>query len=128
MESGKPSASSPRTRRPEAVFSADIRVAIAWHVSCFQQAGAEQPVERQRIGRDEEEGTAMTLEATLTYLVALAVPLWLLIEYLVSRRRSRPAEPSQRGHREPAERGSLKAASPEAPEPSIARDLRRKAA
>lgn len=67
----------------------------------------------------------MTLEATLTYLVALAVPVWLLVEHLVSRRRSRPAEPPRRGHSAEPEPEAARAGSAEAP---VTGDLRRKAA
>lgn len=41
----------------------------------------------------------MTLEETLTYLVALAVPVWLLVEQIIVRRRAR-------GEREALRRGA----------------------
>jgi len=49
----------------------------------------------------------MSLEATLTYVVAVAVPVWLLVEQLVSRRRTHGEEAVQQPepceHREAAE-------------------------
>ena len=52
----------------------------------------------------------MTLEATLTYLVALAVPIWLLVEQIVSHRRLRGEQAEQ-----PQPRELHKAVEPEAP-------------
>ena len=64
----------------------------------------------------------MNLEATLTYVVALAVPVWLVVEQIVSARRSRRQEavpPARRAVAEPAAASHADSASGE---------LRRKAA
>ena len=70
----------------------------------------------------------MTLEATLTYLVALAVPLWLLVEQVVSRRRSRSERPARPQFVDPHEATDGKAPEGASHADSVAPELRRKAA
>ena len=71
----------------------------------------------------------MSLETTLTYVVAVAVPVWLLVEQLVSRRRTRGEAAAQPP--EPREHGEM--AEPEATPVTSRRDsvsggMRRRAA
>ena len=71
----------------------------------------------------------MTLEATLTYLVALAVPVWLLVEQIVSRRRSSgegAAQPRPADSRAATDGKARKAAAP--PAASVTPGLGQKAA
>ena len=70
----------------------------------------------------------MTLEATLTYLVALAVPVWLLVEQIVSHRRSRGERPAQPQFLDPHEATGGKAPEGVSHADSVTPEFRRKAA
>jgi hypothetical protein len=67
-------------------------------------------------------------EATLTYLVALAVPLWLLVEQIVSRRGSRSERPAQSNAVVPPEAQDSKAPNLATHAKPVTPELRRKAA
>ena len=75
----------------------------------------------------------MSLEAALTYLVALAVPVWLLVEQIVSRRRSRDEQAVQPESRERKATEPGEPTESETPRPayradSVSGGIRRKAA
>jgi hypothetical protein len=70
----------------------------------------------------------MTLETTLTYLVALAVPLWLLVEQVVSRRQSRGERPAQPNPGVPHAAQDSKAPNVASRAEPVTPDLRRKTA
>jgi hypothetical protein len=70
----------------------------------------------------------MDLEARLTYLVAVAVPVWLLVEQLVSRRRSRDGEAVQPDAREPRVTSEAEAGRVAPRADSASGKLRRRAA
>jgi hypothetical protein len=75
----------------------------------------------------------MSLEAALTYLVALAVPVWLLVEQLVLRRRSHGEKAAAKEAARPEPREPGKAAVPEAAtlaarKDSVSGGMRRRAA
>jgi hypothetical protein len=106
-----------------------------WLSSCPIPGGTSHATVRARTtshpssdgSEQDEEGGPMSLEATLTYVVALAVPVWLVVEQIVARRRSHREEVAP----EPSEHRT--ATEPEAPKvassvDAVSGELRRKAA
>ena len=71
----------------------------------------------------------MSLEATLTYVVAVAVPVWLLVEQFVSRRRTHGEKAAQQPEPcEHREAGEPEATTGVSRKDSVSGGMRRRAA